>query len=89
MTLGLRYLHKDKHIVHRDLKPDNVLIAYENGEEIIKISDFGISKILGYPTVAANYPKNYRAGTPFYWAPEQNNYDKVRLPADIWAIGKD
>ena len=39
---GLKNFHHLK-IVHRDLKPENILLSNEG---IIKIADFGCSKIL-------------------------------------------
>ena len=45
ILIGLDYLHT-KGIVHRDLKPANILIdKLPNDVKIIKIGDFGISKI--------------------------------------------
>ena len=45
MLIALHYLHK-KGIVHRDLKPANILIdVLSGGFNILKIGDFGISKI--------------------------------------------
>jgi serine/threonine protein kinase len=44
ILLGLDILHK-KNIFHRDLKPGNIFITkLPNGEEILCIGDFGISK---------------------------------------------
>lgn len=37
-------LHSVKGIVHRDIKPANMLISVEDGKEIVKLSDFGLSK---------------------------------------------
>ena len=51
---------EDKGIVHRELKPQNILVD-ENG--IIKIVDFGVSKML--ITTRSNI-----VGTPCYLAPE-------------------
>merc|ERR1712025_1296568 len=40
---GLHYLHWKKNMLHRDIKPENILY---NGEGKVKLTDFGISKIL-------------------------------------------
>ena len=45
ILIALDYLHS-KGIVHRDLKPANILIdVLPDGENILKIGDFGISKV--------------------------------------------
>ena len=49
MCLAIRYLHAH-HILHRDLKSKNILLAGEREVgctlvPIIKIADFGISKV--------------------------------------------
>jgi serine/threonine protein kinase len=45
MLSAISYLH-EQGIVHRDLKPENVLLR-SPGALNIKISDFGLSRILG------------------------------------------
>ena len=42
LILGLEYLHNLK-IIHRDLKTKNIFLTSDG---IIKIGDFGISKVL-------------------------------------------
>ena len=41
MVIALRFL-KERNIIHRDIKPKNILI-HDDG---IKISDFGVAKII-------------------------------------------
>ena len=47
LIIGLHYLHNQKErIHHRDLKPANILVfQIPNGSIILKIADFGISKL--------------------------------------------
>jgi serine/threonine protein kinase len=45
MVLGLDYIHQ-RGVLHRDLKPSNILLKPVGVETVIKIADFGISKIL-------------------------------------------
>lgn len=43
MCDAIKYLHQNK-ITHRDLKPDNILLASNDENTLLKISDFGLSK---------------------------------------------
>jgi serine/threonine protein kinase len=45
MVLGLQYVHQQG-VLHRDLKPSNILLNPAGAEIVVKIADFGISKIL-------------------------------------------
>ena len=56
------YCHS-KNILHRDLKTNNVFLARNN---VIKLGDFGIAKVLAHSLEAANTV----IGTPFYMSPE-------------------
>jgi serine/threonine-protein kinase len=78
-------------IVHRDLKPDNVFLcrSYVGGElrDLVKVLDFGISKMRGSQTVLTQ--DSALIGTPQYMAPEQamgNNAD-IDPRTDIFAFG--
>ena len=79
LILGLEFLHKNN-VIYRDLKPENILMDIDGH---IKISDFGLSKILEDPD-----DKTYTlCGTPQYIAPEilkNKGYDKT---VDWWALG--
>jgi len=46
ITIGLACLH-NKNIIHRDLKPYNILLTkLSDGTVLVKIADFGISRLL-------------------------------------------
>lgn len=56
-------MHNHTEIVHRDIKPENLLIS---AGDILKISDFGISKIMA----EGDDMLDNNAGTKYYLAPE-------------------
>ncbi len=76
-------------IVHRDLKPENILLATdEEGRHVVKISDFGIAKIVageGSGDVLTRAGK--LNGSPEYMAPEQAIGGVVDGRADIYCAG--
>jgi eukaryotic-like serine/threonine-protein kinase len=78
-------------IVHRDLKPDNVFLCPTDlgGEvrDVVKVLDFGISKIRGSKTVLTQDAA--LLGTPQYMAPEQatGRNDEIDVRTDVFAFG--
>jgi serine/threonine protein kinase len=45
ILIALHYLHQ-REVIHRDLKPANILLDnLPGGNSILKIGDFGVSKI--------------------------------------------
>jgi serine/threonine-protein kinase len=89
---GLAEVHASG-IVHRDLKPSNLFLAAGNdGEPVVKVLDFGISKsIVSRGLEAAscdNTSTGALVGSPQYMSPEQiRNAKRVDLRTDIWALG--
>jgi len=79
-------------IVHRDLKPENLFITVAaDGNDWVKVLDFGISKIADDEAGAAK-PKLTRVGTtvgtPEYMAPEQLRGAKdLDGSADVYSLG--
>ena len=39
-----RYCHS-LNVVHRDLKPENILLSDDTDDALIKLADFGLSKL--------------------------------------------
>jgi serine/threonine protein kinase len=80
-------------IVHRDLKPDNLFLARRTGgKEVIKILDFGISKLSDKYTSSSRVnvvtQAGDRLGTPLYMSPEQlEGAPNVDARTDLWAMG--
>ena len=78
---GLKYLH-NYGIVHRDLKTDNIMLTKNNENGIIKIMDFGLSKVVG-----PNEGLIDGYGTLNYCAPEVLMREPYNKQIDIWSLG--
>jgi serine/threonine protein kinase len=78
---GVKYLHRYG-IVHRDLKPDNIMITQQNDFGVIKIMDFGLSKII---STQEKMVDGY--GTLSYVAPEVLLRTPYNKEVDIWSMG--
>ncbi len=76
-------------IVHRDLKPSNLFCSYgPDGLPLIKILDFGISKLSPALGEGVMTGKHGIIGSPRYMSPEQFAAPaEVDLRTDIWALG--
>jgi hypothetical protein len=83
---GLEYLHEGckPKIMHCDIKPDNILF---DDKHIPKITDFGISKLLGDQMTQQTFT-NTIAGTKPYIAPEWlDNEGTVGSKVDVYSFG--
>ena len=78
-------------IVHRDLKPANMFCVPRNdGNIVVKVLDFGISKVTGAATGAglSMTATATMMGSPIYMSPEQMRSAKeVDARADQWSLG--
>jgi serine/threonine-protein kinase len=80
---GLAYAHR-RGVVHRDVKPENILV---DGAGAVKITDFGIARLLGGegdPRVTA---VGRVVGTPRYLAPEALAGAAPDPRMDVYAAG--
>lgn len=59
-------------ICHLDIKPPNVFVC-DDGEQPIKVLDFGIAKVLSGSAITQSSDTGVRLFTPAYAAPEQFN----------------
>jgi eukaryotic-like serine/threonine-protein kinase len=83
-----------KGIIHRDLKPDNLfysrVVSGGAEEEIVKVLDFGIAKVLGDnsdPMNAVETQAGTVFGTPRYMSPEQAQGKPLDGRSDLYALG--
>jgi tRNA A-37 threonylcarbamoyl transferase component Bud32 len=74
-------------LLHRDLKPSNVVVTQSpEGQELVKVIDFGIARIMGTDTV--DLTTQHLLGTPEYMAPEQLNPERpLDARMDLWQLG--
>ncbi|XP_069748889.1 calcium/calmodulin-dependent protein kinase type IV isoform X4 [Narcine bancroftii] len=78
---AVAYLHENG-IVHRDLKPENLLYASPAPDALLKIADFGLSKI-----VQDQVTMKTLCGTPGYCAPEILCGSAYGPAVDMWSVG--
>lgn len=78
LALGMRAINEK--LVHRDIKPDNILFS----SGVLKISDFGLSKINGASTRTQTFKGINHV---MYCAPEAWQLDKNTPAMDMYSMG--
>lgn len=79
------YLHS-KQIIHRDLKPENLIYASPHDDVTLKLSDFGLAKLVSQDALART-----ACGSPCYVAPEvlqrPQPAEGYTIAVDMWSVG--
>ncbi|MBP7147272.1 MAG: response regulator [Acidobacteria bacterium] len=76
-------------IVHRDIKPENIYLHQDRRGEVVKLLDFGVSKMLGGDAATSLAPTMTRGvvGTPAYMAPERLLGEPYDGRSDVYSLG--
>ena len=80
---ALGHAHEQK-IVHRDIKPENILM---DAAGTIKLTDFGIAKILDADVDNGTQVAGNSIGTPRYMSPEQVRGVPLDERSDLFSAG--
>jgi serine/threonine protein kinase len=87
---GLDHAH-GKGIIHRDIKPSNIILTKdENGDEVVKLVDFGIAKLTQDgtgETLPALTATGDVFGSPPYMSPEQCSGSSLDTRSDVYSLG--
>jgi serine/threonine protein kinase/tetratricopeptide (TPR) repeat protein len=86
---AIEYAH-GKGVVHRDLKPSNIIRAGAGNEDLMKVVDFGIAKILAASQINNTVTLTQTGevfGSPTYMSPEQCQGDSLDERSDIYSVG--
>jgi serine/threonine protein kinase len=87
---GLAEIHSIG-IIHRDLKPENLFVVQDCCGPVVKVIDFGVSKVTPTQDNGGWAHVTYEEalfGTPLYMSPEQLGIGGVvDCRTDIWALG--
>jgi|GEM_PF-3685809 len=72
-------------VIHGDIKPNNIL--YDQRNNLAKITDFGLAKIVQSSIVSLSGSSSGIVGTDLYMAPEVRKGNPITEKSDIYSIG--
>lgn len=85
---GLAHAH-NKGVLHRDLKPSNIMLTLVEGQELVKVVDFGIATFL--PESGQQLEKltavGEFCGTASYMSPEHCRGKELDARSDVYSMG--
>ena len=73
-----------RQVVHRDLHVDNILMGRAYGRYVVKVTDFGISKLVDEEESRKAYTD---VGRSYYVAPELVRFQYTTIQSDIYQLG--
>lgn len=80
---ALRHAH-EAGVIHRDIKPQNILVDRQG---YIKVSDFGIARMVGANTITESDAKQTVMGSVHYFSPEQARGETATFASDLYSVG--
>lgn len=85
-ALGVGHAHHQG-VIHRDIKPHNVMLAEVDGNEYVKVLDFGLVKALEQQEDDEHLTSTGQVlGTPQYMPPEQAGGENVDARSDLYSL---
>ena len=83
---AVRFMHNQKpSIIHRDIKLENIMMKREGSEDVVKLADFGLSKICDGQMMTAN------RGSAYFMAPEvfseSDDFSEYNSSIDVFSLG--
>jgi serine/threonine-protein kinase len=88
VCLALKHAH-EQGVIHKDIKPANIMLVAEGHKEVVKLFDFGLSKILEEDPIRRT-AKGTVIGSAAYMSPEQcrsENEHSIDERSDVYQIG--
>ncbi len=82
---GVAHAHHSN-VIHRDLKPHNIMLTSVDGNEYVKVLDFGLVKALEQEEEEQLTSTGQVLGTPQYMPPEQAGGEVVDQRSDLFSL---
>ncbi len=74
-------------VLHRDIKPENIFLCARDGQDFVKLLDFGIAKAVRITEEPRLTRTGAILGTPLYMSPEQVRGEMLDQRADVYGLG--